>query len=145
MLAPPPGQKSSSLIGAISRWWSAWTKRRSTQLELNCYAEEEIDRTARDLGMSTAEFRKLVSRGPEAANLLLRRMVALDLDRNEVSRTEPQVFQDLQRVCTLCESRRRCVRDLARDSADPAWQDYCPNAATLKALNALPWMSRREW
>jgi hypothetical protein len=114
-------------------------------LELNCYAEEEIDRTARDLGMSTAEFRKLVSRGPEAANLLLRRMVALDLDRNEVSRTEPQVFQDLQRVCTLCESRRRCVRDLARDSADPAWQDYCPNAATLKALNALPWMSRREW
>ena len=34
---------------------------------------------------------------------------------------------------------------LARDSADPAWQDYCPNAATLMALNALPWRARREW
>ena len=35
--------------------------------------------------------------------------------------------------------------DLARDPADPAWQDYCPNAATLTALNALPWRARSEW
>jgi uncharacterized protein YjiS (DUF1127 family) len=133
------------MIDAISNWWLGWTSRRSAVSELNCYAEEEIERSAKDLGISAAEIRKLVSRGPETANLLLRRMTALDLDRNEVSRTEPRVFQDLQRVCTLCESRRRCVRDLGRDSADPVWQDYCPNAETLMALNKLPWMSRREW
>ena len=51
-------------------------------------------------------------------------------------RTNPIVwlartFQDLQRVCAMCESHRRCARDLARDSAIPAWKDYCPNAATL--------------
>src|SRR5262249_2242005 len=73
-----------------------------------------------------------------------RRMAALDLDRNEVSRTEPRTFQDLQRVCTMCNHHRRCSRDLARDSADPAWEDYCPNAATLMALNALPWRARTE-
>ena len=145
MTAPPSGQKSWSLFSAISAWWSDWTKQRSAQLELSCCAEEEINRAARDLGMSAAEFREVVSRGPEAANLLLQRMAILDLDRNEVSQTEPRVFQDLQRVCTFCESRRRCVRDLTRDPSDPVWEDYCPNAATLKALNALPWMSRREW
>jgi hypothetical protein len=24
-------------------------------------------------------------------------------------------------------------------------EDYCPNAATLMALNALPWRARSEW
>jgi hypothetical protein len=45
----------------------------------------------------------------------------------------------------MCRSHRRCKRDLAHDAADPAWEDYCPNAATLKALNAMPWRSRAEW
>ena len=145
MLAPPSRQESRSLLDAISNWWSNWTKKRSAVLELSCCAEEEINRTAKDLGMSTDEFHKLVSRGPEAANLLLRRMAALDLDRSEVSRTEPRVFQELQKTCAFCESRRRCVRDLKQNSSDPVWEEYCPNAGTLKALNALPWMSRREW
>jgi hypothetical protein len=25
------------------------------------------------------------------------------------------------------------------------WQSYCPNAATLIALNAQPWAARSEW
>jgi hypothetical protein len=29
-------------------------------------------------------------------------MAALDLDQNEVARTERATFQDLQRVCTVC-------------------------------------------
>jgi hypothetical protein len=33
---------------------------------------------------------------------------------------------------------------LIRDPAAPQWQDYCPNAQTLIALNVLPWASRRE-
>ena len=144
MLAPPSRQKSWSPLDAISNWWSNWTKKRSAELELSCCAEEEISRTARDLGMSTDEFHKLVSRGPEAANLLLRRMAALDLDRDKVSQLEPQTFHDLQKNCALCDSRRQCVGDLARDPSGPAWQNYCPNVDTLMALNALPWMSQRE-
>jgi hypothetical protein len=32
---------------------------------------------------------------------------------------------------------------LARGSPDPEWEDYCPNVATLKALDALLWLPRR--
>jgi len=141
-------QKSWSLIEAISKRWSDWVERQhalSELSELKCYAEEEIERIASDIGVSSAAIHKLVSRGADATNLLLRRMAVLDLDRTEVARTEPQVFRELKRNCALCDSRRRCVRDLARDSSDPVWEEYCPNAETLKALNALPWMSRREW
>jgi hypothetical protein len=100
---------------------------------------------AKDVGVSASELRTVARFGPEAADLLLRRMAALDLARNEVAQTEPATFQDLQRVCTMCESHRRCARNFARDSADPDWKDYCPNAATLIALSALPWAERREW
>ena len=71
-------------------------------------------------------------------------MAALDLDPEEVSQTEPRTFQDLQRVCTLCDDHRRCARDLSRNSAIPAWKDYCPNAETLMALSAMPRCSTNQ-
>jgi hypothetical protein len=144
MSALPNEQKSWSATKALSQWWREWTRRRSAR-ELKCCGEDEVERMAKDIGVSASELRRLAALGPDSADLLLRRMAALDLDRNEVSRTEPRTFQDLRRVCTMCKSHRRCKRDLAHDSADPAWQDYCPNAATLMALDALPWRARAEW
>jgi hypothetical protein len=136
MSAPSRGQKRRSPFKAVSRWWRAWAKGRAALSDLKCCGEIEVERIANEVGMSASELRRLVS-GPEEADLLLLRMAALGLDRNEVSRTEPRTFQDLQRVCGMCESHRRCARDLARDSANPRWEDYCPNAVTLMALNAI--------
>lgn len=113
--------------------------------DLSCCGEAEIERIARDVQMSPAELRALIRRGPEAADLLLERMAVLDLDPKEVSQVAPQTFRDLQRSCALCESKRRCVRDLTGNAASPEWKDYCPNASTLLALDALPWSSRKEW
>jgi len=141
----PVGQRSWSPTKAVLQWWRGWTRRSAARLELNCRGEDEVERMAKDVGVPASELRRLASLGPDSADLLLRRMAALDLDRTEVSRTEPQAFQDLQRVCTMCNHHRRCRRDLARDSGDPAWEDYCPNATTLMALNALPWRARSEW
>jgi hypothetical protein len=132
----PVGQKSWSPIEVIFQWCRDWTRRGSVS-ELKCFGEEEVKLIAKDVGVSPSELRSLADFGPEAADLLLRRMAALGLDRNEISRTERRTFKDLQRVCTMCESHRRCARDLAHDSADQTWKDYCPNAATLIALNAL--------
>ena len=100
---------------------------------------------ARDLSISVPELRKLASLGPQSADLLLRRMAALDLDNKEVSEIAPQTLREMQRTCALCSNKRLCARDLARDADGPAWENYCPNAATLKVLNALPWSSRSEW
>src|SRR5262245_54386342 len=137
MSAPSGGQKRRSPIKAISRWWRDWARGRAALSDLKCCGEIEVERIAKDVGISPSELRRLVSRGPEESDLLLLRMAALGLDRNEVSRTEPRTFQDLQRVCGMCESHRRCARDLARDSANPRWEDYCPNAVTLMALSAI--------
>ena len=99
---------------------------------------------AHDLGMPLYELRKVAAHA-ESADLLMRRMGVLNLDTKEIAATTLGTLQDLQRVCTLCESHRKCARDLRRDPADPAWEDYCPNVAMLKMLDAMPWTARREW
>jgi hypothetical protein len=133
-----------SPFDSISHWWQNWIRAPESS-ELRCCAESEVLQIARDLNVSVAELHTLARLGPHSSDLLLRRMAQLDLDRNEVARSEPATFQDLQRVCALCRYHRRCVRDLARDPSDPSWEGYCPNVATLKSLNAMPWASRREW
>jgi hypothetical protein len=134
--------KAQSPLEAIWQWCRGFVGSRSTLAPCEI---EGADRMAHDIGVSTAELHDLASRGPHSANLLCRRMDVLDLDQNEVARTERATFQDLQRVCSLCDGKKRCARDLARNPDDPVWKDYCSNAQTLTALGALPWASRREW
>jgi hypothetical protein len=140
----PDGEERRSRFEAMWRVLNDWVRRPSTP-EVSCCGELEIDRIARDVRMTPSELRAMAKRGPGAADLLLKRMAALDLDPAEVAQVGPETFRDLQRVCSLCESKRCCVRDLAHDAAAPQWQDYCPNAQTLIALDTLPWASRREW
>jgi len=140
----PRKESAHSAIKAMLQW--IWRQCRSNDLnELRSCGEKEIERIAKDSGLSVSEFHKLASLGPNAVDLLERRMTALDLDPVEVSAIAPQTFRDLQRVCSFCESHGRCLRDLARDPANAAWKKYCPNVTTLMALDALPWASRREW
>ena len=140
-------------MSALSKRWAAiksvlkrWQDSRKTSVsDLKCCAEYEVERMARDLSISVSELHKLAGLGPQSADLLLRRMAALDLDKNEVFEIAPQTLRELQRTCTLCANKKLCARDLARDASSLAWENYCPNAVTLKALNALPWSSRNEW
>jgi hypothetical protein len=94
--------------------------------------------------MSAAKDSKITSPSSEVTNLLLRRMIILGLDRDEVSRTESQIFHDLQAACIMCNSREQCTVDLVHNVDNEIWQDYCPNFAKLKMLSVLPWLSGRE-
>jgi hypothetical protein len=135
-------QEGHSPFQAVWQWCRELT---GSQSSFGDCGEESVERMAHDLAISTTELRQLANRGPESADLLPQRMAALDLDQNEVARTEPATMQDLQRVCTMCDCHRRCAHDLARDPLDPVWKEYCPNGQTFTALNALPWMVRQEW
>jgi hypothetical protein len=86
---------------------------------------------ARDLGMSRGKLSVLAGKWPDSADLLSRRLEQVNL-----TRVEPQVLRDLERVCTLCASRRKCEYDLTIHPAKPAWTEYCPNAPTIGALMA---------
>ena len=83
--------------------------------------------------------------GSGAPIQLLMRMEALQLEPDEVRRIESSVFNDLAEACANCESKQRCEQDLADASASTvASETFCPNAATLSALAALPWFGKAE-
>jgi hypothetical protein len=144
MFALAQGRQGQSPLKSMLAWCRACFKGGS-ESDFGCCSEAEIERMARDVRMSVSELRALAKKGPEAADILLRRMAALDLDPKEVAWLEPAAFRDMQRVCTMCKSHRRCAWDFARRAPVSTWERYCPNTTTLEALNCMPWTARREW
>ena len=121
-------------FGIFARWWRNWTARDSALAELRCCGSNDAAHIARDVGVSVSELQTLAGRWPDSRNLLERRLAASGLSVEQVARSEPQIFRDLQRVCGQCDAGVRCERDLDGDDKDRAWRDYCPNVATLDAL-----------
>ena len=77
------------MINGVRRWWQNWRRANSSLSELVCCGEYEAERMAHDLGLPVSELRKLADHGPEAADLLARRIAALDLDKDEIAAAVP--------------------------------------------------------
>jgi uncharacterized protein YjiS (DUF1127 family) len=116
-------------VRRLVHWWRDWIRRRAAAAELDRFGQAGVERLAQDLAMGRADLRILAGKWPTHLNLLSRRMEELDLDGAEIARVKPEVARDLQRVCSLCASQRKCRHDLVRNPSAPAWQAYCPNAA----------------
>lgn len=113
--------------------WRSWINRRRTLTDLDSCGPAEVEHLAHDLALAKADLCILAGKWPASLNLLSRRLEEIKLDAAGIA---PEVARDLQRVCSQCASQRKCRHDLVRKPADPGWQDYCPNTATLKALVA---------
>jgi hypothetical protein len=132
MLAPV-AQAGNSILARTAAWWREWSRRRSAADELEtCGADVEF--IARDVGLSPTELRVIAAKRPDATNLLHERLAVLGVDLDRLSRSSPEVLRDLERVCTVCDSKRRCVHDLTNAPEHPRWRDYCHNVPTLDAL-----------
>src|SRR6266516_5513 len=127
-------RKRPGFVRQFAQWWRNWNRKRRTMVELDRCGPAEAEHIARDLNVSGAELRVLASKWPD--DLLSRRLKQAELDATEIVHTEPEVVRDLQRVCTVCGSKRKCDRDLADHPSDSGWVKYCPNATTLGALIA---------
>jgi hypothetical protein len=123
-----------SVVRRCAQWWRNWNRARKTMVDLDRCGPAEAEHIARDLNVSRAELRVLASKWPD--DLLSQRLGQLNLDAAEIVHTEPEVLRDLQRVCTVCGSKRKCGHDLADHPSDSGWVKYCPNATTLDALIA---------
>lgn len=118
----------AAVIEILTNWW----KRNSDRSDLVNLADADVERIAKDLGVSVPDLRTL-DRGC-AVLLLPKMMQALDLDPAAVARAEPDVYRDLQRVCAMCDEKKRCGREVAAGDAAATYEAFCPNAVTLTAL-----------
>jgi len=127
----------------LARRWARWKRRRRAMAEISCSIGGETERLAHDIGVSEADFCVLTRKPADASALLSQRLDQLQLGAADTRQVEPQVLQDLQRVCSLCARKRKCRRDLAARPWSRVWKDYCPNAFTLNALLAERARQRR--
>jgi hypothetical protein len=137
MFVPSPVETFPSLNSVMVAYCNWVRKRkliRQCRLRLNECDSYEVARIAKEVGLSPSELCSMARLGPDAARLLLDRMTALSLDAEVVAKNEPSTMRDLQRLCSSCESKKRCKHDLERD--DPDWRQYCPNSGTLAALQS---------
>jgi hypothetical protein len=123
-----------SIVGRVGGWWKKWRERNTALAELAQCGGAEMEHIARDTGLSIGDLRVLAGRWPDSADLLSRRLAALGQDAADITRGQPQVMRDLQRVCSICANKRVCEHDLDRSPGAVAWVDYCPNAETLDAI-----------
>src|SRR5271156_81632 len=80
-----PAASPRQMFDGLRQWWQSWRGAGSRLTELACCGDYEVERMARDLGMPSSELRKIANHGPDAADLLLRRMAELNLDNKEVA------------------------------------------------------------
>jgi hypothetical protein len=145
-------------LAGIAEWRMPADGERSEAKRIDRPEHEPIDPTAvaRDLELSGFKIPAY------DVSPLFRRLALLNVDGDELAEDEPLLFHELQGLCALCQSKRRCVRDLAEESSDTVraacpttsrnmlhaaaerqeWRGYCPNATTLNALGALQNCSR---
>lgn len=116
--------------------WRRWRRGRVDSGANWRFDPRLLSSLGRDVDVAPRLLAAAAAAGPAPSEQLRTRMRALRLDPIVVGEHLPGVYRDLQLGCSLCDSKQRCGRDLARDASDPAWQDYCPNAYTFEALQA---------
>jgi hypothetical protein len=139
MPAAIPLQKRRPVIAAVGDWWHALSSAQGKRSDAESCSPGGIS-GSQDAGAPGFGITGVASHGSFDVSLLFRRMAVLHIDRDDLARDEPLLFRELQALCVLCRSRGRCRSELAREFADPAWQDwrdYCPNATTLSLLSVV--------
>ncbi len=136
MLFTPTADDREGPIAHLIQRWREWKSSRDSLAGLDSCGRGEVARIAHDLSLTTNELRALARKGADSASLLYRRLADLGLDADALGRSDPKMLRDMQKDCSLCQSKGRCRHDLARGADPSAWHAYCPNDYALNALVA---------
>ena len=122
------------VLEAVASWINKYRQASSLHDELGHCSPEDVMQIAKDLGVPVSELRKLAKKGPKAADLMEKMLIALRVDPHVLVNTNPAVMCDLQRLCVVCSQKGRCEHELAKGTASEHFREFCPNAFTLDAL-----------
>lgn len=129
-------ETSYPVVSRMVEMFGDWLKYQRELSEMSQMDAANFGRIAGELQMSSADLEALVRQGPHAADELPKMLTALGIDQDDLKRTEPLVLRDMERVCALCNQKRRCDRDLAAGTAAEHYQEYCANAPTIDGLGS---------
>jgi hypothetical protein len=119
--------------GGVFGWMKAIASKLVNTNEFRGMDRSEFEQIARDLNLSPLELQALSS-NDRSGELLDKRLAEFELSAQVLRRQHPEVLRDLQRVCGMCSSVKRCANEFERPTSGSGRSDYCPNTQTLQAL-----------
>ncbi len=104
MQTSPRQNERGTIAEIVAHSWQYWRAKRGHLAELEYTGPDEMERMARELGLTTSDLGALAAKGTvDAADLLPRRMASLHLDVAELSRAP-------RSCCGRCRGFARCVK-----------------------------------
>lgn len=103
---------------------------------LQALTEEDRQRLADEIGLTTVQLDGLVAAGPEASLEIENMMTSLGIDSSKVNSAFWKLMGELRVTCALCGAKKDCRRALSDGTAAARMDDFCPNAAELSELAA---------
>jgi hypothetical protein len=122
------------VLNAIAGWVNKYRHTIARNNELGQCGPDEVMRIANDLGVTPNQLREFVRKGPKAADLLPKMLIALHVDPKALANSDPLAMRELQQLCITCGDKKRCKHELANGTAAEHFRDFCPNAMTLDTL-----------
>lgn len=123
-----------NIVNVFAERWSKFRRRRARINELRDLDCGDMRRLVQDTGLSFEELVDLARTEGDAAALLYRRMSEMGLDAKKIDAT---IMRDMQRCCSLCDSKELCQHEIDDKPKAAAWPSYCPNKDTLEALGRM--------
>ena len=130
----PAQSKPYPVVEYLIDTFANWLHHRRELNEARQMDRSDFDRIAGELRISPDELDALVRQGPHAADELPRLLKALGVDEGNLARTDPQLLRDMERVCALCNQKRKCNHDVAAGTSSEHYGEYCLNASTIDGL-----------
>ncbi|EGP08174.1 hypothetical protein CSIRO_1900 [Bradyrhizobiaceae bacterium SG-6C] len=123
-----------SILGHVMSWAKRCSQRFRRPDGLQALDADEVNRIARDFGLSTSDLLTLAGSGSHVRELLTQRLAGMGLSEEILKKKHFSEFGDLNRVCANCTSTKRCASDFQNGRSGHS--GYCPNTDTLEALRA---------
>lgn len=123
-----------NIMKAVAERWSKYRRQRARINELRALDCGDMRRLMQDTGLSFSDLVALAKADGDAAELLYRRMRKMGLYAKHI---DISIMRDMQRCCSLCDSKELCAHELEDKPKAATWPSYCPNKQTLEALSQM--------
>ena len=123
------GQVGRSIAARYREW-----KSRGAGRALAGMSRADVASLASDLGMCEADLRQVVARGEGAGPLMREMMRDQGIDPDLLKAQHPVAAREIAAVCSRCEAKTRCRRELTVGTAAQNAESFCPNAASFSSL-----------
>src|SRR5262245_57204382 len=146
---------ANAVFRGLRERWRRMLRNRRSLVELAACPPNELQRIARDVGVSVRDLRIIATAHPGPSELLPQRLRLLGVDPAYVKSALTATYRDLERTCAMCQAWRRCARDLANAAVQAGMDSYCLCSPTIDALTVdreglppempcEPWPPRRQ-